>query len=154
MIPPIDAHQFSLVHHLLTARPTKRGGATTTHGPNEISDHARLTTDTYFHPATETSKSDEHVNFHQADLQALQYSQAIEDIEVNLATGGNQPVVLDGVNSFDTTMSPKLQLEALNLYSLGESQHIENIVVHTYEHDEAAIQAARTNHTHQIDSTM
>lgn len=153
MIPPITAHHYALVQHVLAARPPRRGGAATTHQPIEIEDHSRLTTDTYFQAATETTNADEHVDYHAADLLALQYSQAFEDIAVNAATGGNAPVVLDGVNSIDSTLPHALQLQTLEAYSAEAAQHHENLVVHTYMHDEVAIEEARRNE-HRIDSTM
>lgn len=159
MIPPIDAHHISMIHHVIGPRPTRKGDAT--HMPADLENHSRFTSSEAA-STPPTTPSDSHVDYRTADLQALQFSQALEDIEVAVANGLAPRAVLDGVNELGTTLSVPLQVAADQYYSSSISSHASSewskqvpaTVIHTYQHDEEAIRAAKEsgNH-HELDIT-
>ncbi|MFO0946158.1 MAG: hypothetical protein U1D30_09470 [Planctomycetota bacterium] len=159
MIPPIDAHHISMIHHVVGPRPTRRGFVT--HEPVDLENHLRYTSS---ESATtpSTTNTDSHVNYRSADLQALQYSQALEQIQVGVAAGQTPQEVLDGVNEIGSSLSAPLQISADQYYSESQSTHTGTViakdlpatVVHTYLHDEAAIRTAKeSTQPHELDIT-
>lgn len=150
MIPAIDTSQFALIHHVVAPRDPRRA-VSTTHDPHELDHHARLTFWEAQVAAEVSPPSNTRVQLEaagprdqleRAELQAMQYSQAYEDMLANLSSQSPLPVVLDGVDSVASTLAIPLQDELLAAYSADHAQEVSNVVAGTYLHDELAVERA------------